>query len=107
MKTERRHDLESNTLAGYLTKFFEQVRPYSTLLLVAVIVVVGLLALFSFLQTSRAARQSEAWNAYNVAIEQPQVDLDALKQAAEENAGDSMANWANITWEERRRFTYS
>lgn len=104
MKTERRHDLETNALAGYLTKFIERVRPYSTMLLVAAVVAMGLFVAFSYWQKSRAAQQNEAWNAYNRAIEQPRPDLEVIKQAAEKNAGDPMANWANITWADGQLF---
>jgi predicted negative regulator of RcsB-dependent stress response len=104
MKTERRHDLETNALAGYLGKFIQQVQPYLTVILVGVVVVVGLFALLFYLQKSTTSQQREAWNAYNLAIEQPRVDLDVLKQAAEQNAGDPMANWANITWADGQLF---
>lgn len=98
MKTERRHDLETNEISKRLDKLVQRVGPHSTTLTTVAIVVVLLVAAAMYMQKSVAARQDQAWDAYNMAIEGGTPDLDLLKQSAEEHAGTDMAEWANAAW---------
>jgi hypothetical protein len=107
MKSEHRHDLETNELAKRLAVFLDRLRPYSTPILSALLVVVGLIVAGSYVQSSSAFRKSEAWNDYNLAVEGLQPDLDLLKQSAEAHADSTMAEWSNITWADGQLFRAS
>lgn len=98
MKSEHRHDLETNALAKRLAVAIEKLQPYmSTVIGIAVTVVVVLLGI-SYMSGASSARQSEAWNTYNQAVEGLIPNLVQLQRSAEDHAGSPMAKWANVTW---------
>jgi hypothetical protein len=98
MKSEHRHELETNALAKRLGVLVEKLRPYAPAVLGIVgVVLVGMVAL-TYINGASAARQGETWNAYNQAVEGLIPNLDRLKQAAEENAGTPAQLWANAAW---------
>jgi hypothetical protein len=98
MKSQHRHELETNALAKRLGVVVERLRPYAPAVLgIVAIALVGMIAL-TYINGASAARQSETWNAYNQAVEGLIPNLDRLKQAAEENAGTPAQLWANAAW---------
>ncbi|HCK42239.1 MAG TPA: hypothetical protein DHW22_11475, partial [Planctomycetaceae bacterium] len=64
MKTERRHDLETNTLALKMTSMIETIKPYWNKLLGVVILLVAMLAVSSFINSQSKATEENAWAAY-------------------------------------------
>jgi hypothetical protein len=98
MKSEHRHELETNWLAKRLNVAIEQGRPYaSTVAGVAVAVVLALLAWIYFAGSS-SARHSEAWNSFNEAVIERQPDVERLRQLAEEHPGTTMQQLSDVTW---------
>jgi predicted negative regulator of RcsB-dependent stress response len=98
MKSKHRHELETNWLAKRLAAWIDTLRPYTSTVFGAVVVVaVGLFAI-SYFSGSSSAQQSEAWSSYNQAIEGWIPDLDQLRQSAEAHAGTTMQQWADMTW---------
>ncbi len=98
MKTERRHELESNALARRVDTIIEDLKPYaSTVAGILAAVAVAILG-WSYLSSSSSSRQAEAWNVYNQAIEGYYPNLNLLKTAAEENPGTAMQEFADVTW---------
>ena len=99
MKSEHRHDLETNVLARQLAELINRLKPHASTISTVALIVAGLVVAGMYFNKSMAARQHEAWDAYNLAIEDPRRDaLDDLKQAAEQNAGTAMAELAQVTW---------
>jgi hypothetical protein len=98
MKSEHRHELETNALAKRLAVVVDNVRPFMPGIIVAA--VVGLLGTigYSYFSSESAAKQSETWNAYNQSVEGLIPNIDSLKQTAEENAGTPTQLLANATW---------
>ena len=98
MKSQHRHELETNALAKRLGVFVDRLRPYApTVIGVVVVSIAGLIGV-SYFSGASAARDSETWNAYNQAVEGLVPNLDRLKQAAEENAGTPAQLWSNAAW---------
>jgi tetratricopeptide (TPR) repeat protein len=61
MKSERRHELEHNALADWMTGFVTSVKPYANLILVVILVfALGLLAYTMWTRSARA-EAAEAW----------------------------------------------
>ena len=98
MKSEHRHDLETNELAAKLAQWIEQIKPYFGTITTGALLALAILVGVTYMQKATKARRADAWDSYHLAVEEPALDLEALKQAAEQNAGTEMAKWADLTW---------
>ena len=98
MKSERRHDLETNELAKRLAGWIEQGEAnWQPFALVIAAIVVGAL-IWSAVNRSTVAQEETAWNAYRSAIGGNATDFDSLRRAAEQFAGSPMSDFANMMW---------
>jgi hypothetical protein len=68
MKTGRRHELETNQLADSLGHWADRVRPYTNLILTAILGLVVLVAVYLVAQRNTAAAAAQAWDLYFVAL---------------------------------------
>ena len=104
MKTERRHDLETNTLALKMTTMIETIKPYWNKLLGVVILLVAMLAVSSFINSQSKATEENAWAAYAKARNSTDPDLENIRKLteSEEFAGTRMQEWAHLTWADRQ-----
>ncbi|HYO24369.1 MAG TPA: hypothetical protein VEQ85_05410 [Lacipirellulaceae bacterium] len=104
MKTERRHELQSNTLATELAIWGEKLRPYASAILMGIAALVGLYAVLSIWNSRSAAREEQAWNAYQRALLEGDVERKSLRLAAEQDfaAGSHMSEWAYVNWADRQ-----
>lgn len=94
MKTERRHELENNELAEWLTVTIERVRPYSRALLAGVIAVAVLIFGMGFVRQRRATQRTEAWNAFFTAVNTMQTE--PLNEVVTQYAGSEVGLWAEL-----------
>jgi hypothetical protein len=98
MKSEHRHELETNWLAKRLNVVIERGRPYaSTVAGIAAAIVLAFLV-WSYVARSSSARQGEAWNEFNQAVVSPQPDVERLRALAEEHPNTKMQQLADVTW---------
>ncbi len=98
MKSQHRHELETNWLAKRLNVVIEQSRPYaSTVAGIVVAVVLALLA-WTYFAGSSSARHSDAWNSFNEAVIERQPDVERLRVLAEEHPGTTMQQLSDVTW---------
>ena len=102
MKTERRHDLETNLLAQKMAGWIKLVQPYSgaatAVAVAAAVVLVG----WFFLRRQAAEADADAWNAYYLATADPNADPELLLTTAEQHSGSEVAYWANLTWADKQ-----
>lgn len=61
MKTERRHELQTNTLADWMGKRIEALRPYSTGIVGAVVLVVVVIGAFTYWRSQTRTNQRLGW----------------------------------------------
>ncbi len=94
MKTERRKELQTNTLADWLGKRLERLLPYSRLIAAAIVAASVLVILFVYLSSQSAAREEEAWNRYFAAIANNKPEQ--LMQVAEEFQGEPVSASARL-----------
>ncbi len=101
MKTERRHELQTNALADWLGDQVERLRPYTRLavgLLIAILVAIGL---YGFMSTQSASRTEQGWQRYFTAMDALRQKGDAtdLTQIAEsaEFARTPPGYWAQLS----------
>ena len=98
MKTERRHDLETNLLASKMAESITKVKPYAN---VATVVVVGLAIVvvgWIFFRRQAKAQEALAWDEYFVATSDVNMNPTLLRETAEKHTGSSVATWANLAW---------
>ena len=98
MKSQHRHELETNWLAHHTAIWIERVQPYSSLIVGGLLVIVILMLAYSYFGSESSARQSAAWNSYNEAVEGLLPNLDQLHQSAGEYPDSPMQQFADITW---------
>jgi len=104
MKTERRHDLETNSLAARMARLIEALTPHSGKLLAAVGVALALFAVSSIWGNYVAVEQQAAWDAYLLAYDRSDPELKGLQRLAEDEqyVGTPMQNWAYLVWADRQ-----
>jgi hypothetical protein len=102
MKSEHRHDLETNWLAHHMAGWIEKLKPHTTKLLVLAGIVVGLFLVVSIMASVRASKDRAAWDAYAMAISTTDPELMQLQRVAEEHQGTTMQEWAYATWADRQ-----
>ncbi len=99
MKAERRHELQHNELADWLSGTAERLRPYSRAILGVTIAAVVLLLAY-YLITSRAEKkQSAAWDKYLHALSAttPDASTTELEETVERYSKTPAAVWAEAT----------
>lgn len=92
MKTERRHELQTNDLASWLTKFIEQSKPYWKPFLG--VLILALVAFFAWhlVNSRNEASRSLAWTAYFNAFETG--DAEAFRKVGQSYPETGAAMWA-------------
>ncbi len=96
MKTQRRHELETNVLAARLARWIDRIKPYTNVILTVTIVVlvVAMGAWWTFQQSYRS--ESKAWTAYYEAVAAG-PNYDKLREVAEQYGNTPVEQWANLT----------
>jgi len=98
MKSKRRHELQTNDLADRIGHFIEQVRPYATTILMALVAVAVAISAWYYLASNRERQQADAWRAYFAAGSNPQGDMSTqLSAVADSYAGTPAGLWSAQT----------
>jgi len=101
MKTERRHELQTNALADWLGDQVERLRPYTRLAVGVLIAIVVAIGLYSYLSTQSVYRTEQGWQRYFAAIDalRQKGDASELTQLAEasEFANTAPGYWAQLS----------
>jgi hypothetical protein len=92
MKTQRRHELQTNELADYLGTHLQRIQPYSTHLMVGVIALAVLLAGSVYYITKQRAKRGISWTDYFDAI--GARDARSLEEVGKLHNGTKAALWA-------------
>lgn len=98
MKSEHRHELETNWLAHHTAIWLDKIQPYYSLIAGGVLTVAIVMLAYSYFGGESAARQDAAWNQYNLAVEGYIPNLDRLHESADEFPDSPMQQFADITW---------
>lgn len=98
MKSEHRHELETNWLAHHAAIWIEKIQPYNSLIVGGVLTILILMFAYSYFGGETSARQSAAWDSYNEAVEGGAPNLDRLRESAEEYPDSPMQHLADATW---------
>ncbi len=79
MKTERRHELDTNDLAVRLTHGIEAMKPHATKIVVGIVAVVALVVVAVVVQRQNTAQNEEAWTEFILASTGNTVSIEDLE----------------------------
>jgi hypothetical protein len=104
MQSERRHELQENTLARELGTWSDKLRPYTSVILAVIAVLLGVYVIASLWNSYQETRDRAAWDDYQLAVLQGDVEQKALRRLAdsEDHAGTDMQQWALMGWADRQ-----
>lgn len=97
MKTERRHELQTNVLADALGHYGEQLRPYAKHFAAVVVAVVAIVAISGFFVSDQTSRSSIGWADYFAASNDVNPDPARLRAVAQQHQGTPAGLWAKLT----------
>ncbi len=92
MKTERRHELQTNVLADSLAHWIEAVKPYSRAITAGVIALVVALFAWLYISTQNTRQLADGWNDYFRAVSSR--DSQLLTDLAQQYSGSMVSEWA-------------
>lgn len=95
MKTERRHEMQTNVLADWLGHSIEQTRPYAKLLAFGLLAIVLLIAAGMFFLNDQSARLSAGWADFFAASHE--ANPERLRAVAADHSGTAASVWARLS----------
>ncbi|MCA9200511.1 MAG: hypothetical protein KDA87_23390, partial [Planctomycetales bacterium] len=93
MKTEHRHELQTNELADKLGGVIQQVKPYANLIVGVAVILAGIVVVTQLWASRNKEKQERAWSSYFMAQESP-GGAESLKEVASSFAGTPASEWA-------------
>jgi hypothetical protein len=94
MKTERRHELQTNMLADKLAHWIAAAEPYGQMILAGVVAVLVLIFAYLYMSARQTQRLAEGWDQYFVAFNSQ--DGTKLAAIAESYPRTPVAEWARL-----------
>jgi hypothetical protein len=94
MKTERRHELQTNVLADRIAKSADTIRPYGKTILGVVLLLLLAVVVLSFWNSQKRQKTVDGWDQFFTALSSG--DESALEETASEYGGTSVASWAKL-----------
>ena len=96
MKSQRRHELQTNYLADHLGTAVQTGRPYAMWVAIAIGAAIVLAIAYGVYATQTAKANAEAWGDYYFNL--GAGDAEAFQQVAEDHPNTVAADWAMQTW---------
>jgi tetratricopeptide (TPR) repeat protein len=95
MKTERRHELQTNVLASSLTHWTEAAQPYGKAVLAGILAIIIAFLAWLYISSQSSTRTAEGWNDYFQAVNNRDDQL--LQDVAEQYGGSTVSEWSRLT----------
>ncbi len=92
MKSERRHELQTNTLADWTGHQIDNVKPHLNLILTVVLAAVAVLLAWVYFREWNSSRTTAAWTDFYSAANSS--DAASLVEMAQKHAGEPASVWA-------------
>jgi hypothetical protein len=104
MNTERRHELEANSLARSLADWSDRLRPYTNSILVVIAALLLVYVGVSMWGSYQGTRSRAAWDDYQLAVMENDGEQRGLQRLAssEDHQGTEMQEWALLGWADRQ-----
>lgn len=94
MKGERRHELEKNELADWITSWAEKIKPYQNAILGVVLLLAVGIGVYTFVNRQSQSETQAAWDQLYAAIGAGRTNPAEFESIATEHAGTITAHWA-------------
>ena len=94
MKTDRRHELQTNVLADWIGKHLQQLQGHSKTILAVILLVIAAAIGGTFWAQDQATRVQASWNQFFQAF--GERDSEALEKVAAKNRGTIAGIWAHL-----------
>ncbi len=98
MKSEERHEMETNVLAKWLVEAGNKVQPYTTHLGYGLLALVAAVVLWNLSSGVVGSKDQAGWDAYVVATLPGKFDAEQLKTVADSFAGKPVGELAQLGW---------
>jgi hypothetical protein len=92
MKSERRHELQTNALADWVGHQIDAVKPHAGLILTLIVAIIAVLVTWMYFLQSGASSSTEAWSDFLSAADES--DPVKLGEMAQRHAGEPASLWA-------------
>ena len=100
MKSERRHELEHNLLADWLSDTIQTIKPYQNMILGGIVLVAALVVVVSVWRSTAAKQDAVAWEQFYQAMQSG--DTEELEGVATSYRGEQVGHWAAVTAGDQR-----
>jgi hypothetical protein len=105
MKTQRRHELQTNELADHLGKYLKTIRPYQNYIFFGIVAVVAVISAAVWMNNQQRAKASASWTDYFGALGGDRAET--LEDVAKFHQGSTAALWAQLSAGDRQLFSGS
>ncbi len=105
MKSQERHELETNALAKLLAHWTEKIGPYSSHLVFGLLAIVAVFAIWQLSKSAWSGRATEGWDRVTTTLVERNPDFDALKLAGEEYSSRLEGQLAKLVVADNELFT--
>ncbi len=95
MKTQRRHELQTNVLADYIGKHLQQIKPYSRHISIGTLLVFVAIMAGLYFSNESARKRGAGWSDYLQAF--GTNDANKLEEVATIHDGSAAALWARLS----------
>ncbi len=104
MKSEHRHELETNELSAGLAKTIETLKPLTGQIVTGLVLLALAYMGLTVWNSQSASRERAAWDAFALATDTSDPEMKSLQQVAgdEQYAGTAMQEWAYVGWADRQ-----
>jgi hypothetical protein len=104
MKSERRHNLETNELAIQMQDWIDRLKPYASQIALVIVGLIALAYIASAWGGASVAKEQEAWDEFTLASYSTDPELASMKLLAENEdfASTSVPEWAYLAWANRQ-----
>jgi hypothetical protein len=104
MKSERRHNLETNELAIRMQDWIDRLKPYASQIALVIVGLIALAYVASAWGGASVVKEKNAWDEYTLASYSTDPELASMKLLAEneEFASTSVPEWAYLAWANRQ-----
>lgn len=98
MKSEERHELETNSLAKLINQTGEKVGPYASHIIYGLLAIAVIWAVVRLSTGMKSAEELSEWDQYTIATLPGKFDSAALEAAAQQHSSDLIGELAKIAY---------